>query len=259
METQELNQVYKWVRIALIVLAVFLAFEALGSLKALREPSLNGSVITVSGEGEAFAIPDLATFSFSVSADSKTVGEAQDEVTEKMDAILAGLSDLGIAEKDVKTTDYSVYPKYVYNPIFCITAPCPPGRQDQDGYTASHSVTVKVRDADKAGEALALVGDNGATNLSSVSFTVDDPDQIMAEARSLAIADAESRAKSLAKELGVKIVRVVSFSDGFDGAMPYYRGETMQVGVAADMMKAPTLPTGENKVQVNVSVTYEIR
>ncbi len=258
METTEINQVYKWGRIALIALVVFLAVQALNGLKALREPSLNSSVITVTGEGEAFAIPDLATFSFSVSADKLKVEEAQAEVTKKMDEIIAMLTDLGIEEKDIKTADYSVWPKYVYNQINCTTAFCP-GRQVQDGYTVNHTVTVKVRDTDQAGEALSLVGSNGATNLSGLSFTVDDLEQVTAEARQQAIDKAEEKAEALAHELGVKLVRIVSFSDGFDGGMPYYP-ERLQMGNATDMAtKAPDLPVGENRVQANVTITYEIR
>ncbi len=260
METTEINQVYRWGRIALIVLVVFLAIQGLNGLKDLREPSLNSSVITVMGEGEAFAIPDLATFSFSVSADRPTVEQAQGEVTEKMDGVLAALEKLGIEERDLKTTDYSVWPKYVYPQIYCIQAPCPSPRQEQDGYTVSHSVTVKVRDTEKAGEALSLAGSLGVTNLSGVSFTVDNPDTVMAEARKLAIEEAEQKAEVLADDLGVKLVRIVSFSDGFDGGgiMPYR--QELAMGNATDMdAKAPTLPLGENRVQANITITYEIR
>ncbi len=259
METTEINQVYRWGRIALIVLVVFLAIQGLNGLKDLREPSLNSSVITVTGEGEAFAIPDLATFSFSVSADRPTVEQAQGDVTKKMDEILAMLSNLGIEDRDIKTTDYSVWPKYVYNQINCATSFCP-GRQTQDGYTVNHSVVVKVRDTEKAGEALSLVGSNGATNLSGISFTVDNPDAVMAEARKLAIEEAEGKAEILADDLGVKLVRIVSFSDGFDGGgiMPYR--QELAMGNATDMAaKAPTLPLGENRVQANITITYEIR
>ncbi len=261
MQTQEL---YKWGRIALIALTVFLAVSALGGLKSLRtiDPAYNS--ITVTGEGEAFAIPDVASFSFTVSADAKTVAAAQEEVTKKMDAILAKVKDLGIEDKDVKTTDYSVWPKYTYSQGVCTMqypSNCSPGRQVQDGYTASHSVTVKVRDTEKAGEALSAAGSLGATNLSSLNFTVDDPDAVMNEARALAIEDAKEKAEILSKELGVRLVRVVSYSDGGNSPMPYYSREAFGMGgdTAVAQSKAPTLPVGENKAQVSVSVTYEIR
>lgn len=250
---------YKWGKIVLILLAVFLGVSALGGLKNLKNPNPVYNAITVSGEGEAFAVPDIASFSFSVSQDAKTVAEAQSGVTGKMDAIIEALKKSGVEEKDIKTSDYSVFPKYVYNQTPCTINYCPPSRQTQDGYTATHSVTVKVRDTEKAGEALALAGDKGATNLSGVSFTVDDQDAVIAEARAEAIADAKEKAQKLSKELGVKIVRVMGYSDNMGGGpMPYYAREGMG-GDMAVAQKAPTLPVGENKVTVNVSVTYEIR
>lgn len=251
----------KLVNIVLIILTVFLVVESIGGIKSLRDIDPAYNSISVTGEGEAVSIPDIATFSFTVSADADVVSEAQGEVTKKMDAILDGLKKLGIEEKDIKTTNYSVYPKYTYPQIYCITTPCYPAREQvQDGYTVSHDISVKVRDTSKAGEALALAGQEGATGLSSISFTVDDPDKIIEEARTLAIKDAKEKAALLSKDLGVRLVRVVSFYDNTGGPMPYYAegfgGDGMKATVSAP---APTIPVGENKVTVNITVVYEIR
>lgn len=259
METQKL---FKWGQIVLIVLAIFLAVETLVALKSLRGINPVYNSISVTGEGEAVSLPDVATFSFTVSADAKSVSDAQGQVTKKMDTILAGLKALDIEEKDIKTTDYSIWPKYAYiaQSMPCSEMYCPPSRQVQDGYTVNHNISVKVRKTEDAGKALALVGEKGATGLSGISFTVDKPEKIQDEARAKAITDAKNKAKLLSKELGVHLVRVVSFYDNNDGGpVPYY-GERM----AADAMKTssvsvPTIPTGENKVVVNVTVTYEIR
>ena len=124
-----------------------------------------------------------------------------------MDAALDGLKELGIEQKDIKTTDYTVWPKYTYESTICLPAYCPPSKQVPDGYTANHSVSVKVRKVKDAGRALALAGEKGATEISGISFTVDDPDKTLNEARAKAIADAKSKAKLLSKELGVRLVR----------------------------------------------------
>jgi uncharacterized protein YggE len=251
-------EIQKWARIALIMFVIFMGVTIVSGLQKLRavDPAYNS--ITVTGQGEATAVPDVATFTFSVSADADTVAAAQSAVTDKMDKVLQALKDLGIDDKDVKTTDYSVYPKYVYNTIYCITVPCLP-QQKQDGYTANHSVMVKVRKTDDAGKALAAAGDAGATNLSGLSFQVDDADQVTAEARAEAIDDAKAKAKALAKELGVRLVRIVSYSDSTSGGpVPYYALDSRAGGLEAQA-KAPTLPMGENKSSVTVNVTYEIR
>lgn len=261
MNTEIMQNVLKWAKVVLVILAVFLAAEALGSLKGLKatDPAYNS--ISVSGEGEMVAPPDVAMFSFSISADARSVSEAQGTVTSKMDAILEGLEAMGVEEKDIKTTDYSIWPKYKYEPLICTPTYCPPSRQVEDGYTVTHGVSIKIRKTEEAGEALALVGGLGATNLSGISFVVDDPDKILEEARALAIADAKEKAEALSKDLGVRLVRVVSFYDNTGGGVPYY-GEAM--GMGGDMVRdvkapAPTIPMGENKIIVNVTVVYEIR
>ncbi len=261
MNTEETQKVLKWFRISLIVLTIFLVAEALGALKDLRgiDPAYNS--ISVSGKGEVISVPDIATFSFTVSADAKVASDAQNLVTEKMDAILLGLKSLGVEEKDIKTTDYSLFPKYTYEQIVCSSNYCPPGRQVQDGFTVSHNVSVKVRKTEDAGKVLALAGEKGATSLSGISFTVDDPEKIFDEAQAKAIADAKNKAKALSRELGVRLVRVVSFYDNTGGGPgPYYaEGVAMGGDVARGSIPAPTLPTGENKTIVNVTVVYEIR
>ena len=259
--TEEVKKVLKWVWIALVVLAIFLAVETLGAFKNWRSIDPTYNSISVTGKGEAVSIPDIAVFSFTVSADAKVASDAQGQVAKKMDVILAGLEALGIEEKDINTVGYSLWPKYTSESTICSPMFCPPSRQVQDGYTASHNVSVKVRTTGDVGEALALAGENGATGISSISFTVDDPDKILDEARAEAIADARDKAKLLSKELGVRLVRVVSFYDNTDGGVtPYYAegfgGDAM---VKTTAVPAPTIPIGENKVSVNVTIVYEIR
>ena len=255
----EFKRLMKWGSVAVVVLAIFLGVQTLIAFKNLRgiNPSYNS--ISVSGQGEVVAIPDVATFSFNVSADASSVASAQSQVTEKMDAILAELEELGIAENDIKTTDYSVYPKYTYEAAVCLPTYCPPGRQIQNGYTANHGVSVKVRDTEQAGTALSVAGDNGATGLSNISFTIDKPEEILDEARALAIADAKARAEVLADELGVRLVRVVSFYEDGPSPMPQYYAMEGRGSADNAVSSVPALPVGENKTAVSVTVVYEIR
>jgi len=255
-----MQKILKWVWIVLIVLAVFLAVETLGALKYLRDINPAYNSISVSGTGEVISVPDVATFSFAVSADASEVSDAQKLVTEKTEVILTELKSLGIEEKDIKTTDYSVWPKYTYESMVCSSTFCPPSRQVPDGYTANHSISIKIRKTQDAGKALALVGAKGATNLSGISFTVDDPEKMLNEARSKAITDAKNKAKILSQELGVRLVRVVNFYDNTGGGpMPYYAEGMGADSIKTSTMPVPTIPMGENKVTVNVTVIYEIR
>jgi len=258
-QLQELQSIYKWAWIVLVVLAVFLGVKTLDGLRGLREDIPAYNTITVSGDGEAFAVPDIATFSFAVSADAKTVKEAQDKVKQDMNSVLAAMNSLGIEEKDVKTLDYSVYPKYSYTSQPCLPSYCPPSKQIQEGYTANHTVSVKVIDTEMAGDALSLAGERGASNLSSVSFTIDDPEVLIGQAREAAIAEAKNRAEVLAQDLGVRLGRIISFSDSSNNGPTLLYREALGMGGDAGATNALTIPTGENKVEVLVNITYEMR
>ncbi len=260
MENTEKTQLYKWAKIALIALCVVLGISALIGLKFLRGVNPAYNSITVTGQGEAVGVPDVATFYFSVSAEAKEASLAQDAVNKKMEPMVKALKELGIEERDIKTADYSVYPKYVYGQVYCIQAPCS-NQQKQDGYTANQSVTVKVRETANAGKAIQAATDNGATNISGLSFAIDDPDKLMNDAREDAIEDARDKAEVLADKLGVKLVRIVSYNEGGGGGVVMYATKEQSLGSsdAVSARPAPTLPTGENKVNLTVSVTYEIR
>lgn len=252
---------------ALGMLAVFLF---IGTLKLLKEYRYVGSglsasnTITVSGEGEVFAVPDMATFSVTVQEEAKEVKTAQDIVTKKANDIKAYLEEEGIEEKDIKTADYSVYPQYDYlQDSICRDGYCGSGRQVLRGYQVSITYQVKVRDTEKAGDLLSGVGSLGATNVSGLSFTIDDEEVLQAEARGMAIEEANAKAEELADQLGVKLVRIVNFSEnGYYPPTPYAYGRgglAMDSAVAQEAKMAPDLPVGENRIVSNVSITYEIR
>src|SRR3989344_2860368 len=126
---------------ALGVLAVFLAFAAIAEIKGLRyigTGTAATNTITVSGQGEVFAVPDTATFSVTIQEEAKEVADAQEVATKKTNDIIAYLKGEGIEEKDIKTTDYSVYPQYDYLQAgACREGYCPPGQQVLRGFQVS--------------------------------------------------------------------------------------------------------------------------
>lgn len=251
--------------IVLTALALYLGASAVSEMKSWKfigSGTTATNTISVSGKGEVFAVPDIATFTLTISETAKDVQSAQKTATQKANDIIAYLRGEGnIAEKDIKTINYSVQPKYEWIQATCYPSrPCPPGENKLVGYTVEQSLEVKVRDTDKAGEVLAAAGSRGVSQVSGLEFKVDDEDALKVEARKKAIIEAQEKASSLARDLGVTIVRVVGFNEdaGYQPPM-YYRAEKA-VMMSADMAgAAPEMPVGENKVQSNVTVTYEIR
>ncbi len=247
-----------------VVLAVFLAIQVIAGVLGLRYigagvPAAN--TITVSGHGEAVAVPDIATFSFSVVSEKADVASAQADATTKANATTDYLKSAGIDEKDIQTSNYSINPQYDYVQAACVNGSCPSGRQVLRGYEVRQTTTVKVRDTAKAGDLLAGVGSKGATEVSGLNFTFDDPTKVQSDARDKAIADAKTKADVLAKQLGVSIVRVTAFNESSGGyPVPMAYGLGGATNQAKDMVaSAPTISTGQNKVSDDVSVTYEIR
>ncbi|MDP3996504.1 MAG: SIMPL domain-containing protein [bacterium] len=259
------NKIQKAVIFTLAILGVFLLVKTVTEMKEFvyvgPDPAAR-NMISVLGEGEVLAVPDIAMFTFGVTKEATTVAKAQELSAESVNRAIDFLKERGIEEKDIRTVNYSVYPRYEYNKQLSTRAIYPPeGDRTLVGFEVSQSIEVKVRDTAKAGELLSGIGEIGATNISGLSFEVDDEDGLIAEAREKAIEDAKDKAAELAKQLGVKIVRIVSFNEN---GSPYYArglatyGEVYGMGGGDDAV-APSIPTGENKYVSNVSITYEIR
>lgn len=249
--------------VAVIVLSVFLVVQVIGGFMQWRYIGAGiapSNTITVSGHGEAVGVPDIATFSFSIVSEKSTVAAAQEDATAKINAVTAYLKGAGIDEKDIQTSDYSVQPMYDYVNQVCTNGYCPGGKQVLRGYQVRQSTTVKVRNTEKAGDLLAGVGGKGATEVSGLNFTFDDPTMVQDEARNKAIADAKKKADVLAKQLGVSLVRVTAFNEnagGYPRPLSYATDAYGKGGAVAQ--SAPEISVGQNKVTNDVSVTYEIR
>lgn len=244
----------------LALLVALIAAKTIGELKSLAyigkdKPATN--VITVSGKGEVVMTPDIATFSFGVTQESANVGDAQKKATDKANAILAYLKQAGVEDKDVKTSSYNIYPRYEYRNATVYNS----GERFLAAYVVSQTVDVKVRDLSKAGTLLAGIGAQGATDISGLSFSIDKQDEVSRQARDKAITDARKQAEVLADALGVHLGDIVSYSESAPyQPYPMYYGRDMVMASAEKAAgSAPSIPSGENKVTSNVSITYEIR
>jgi uncharacterized protein YggE len=252
----------------IIGVAVLLGLFLLAStLKVLRESRFIGSglnptnTISVSGKGEVEKSPDTAKISFSVRAEKKVLKEGQDEVSSKIDGIKKSLIAVGIEEKYIKTDSYTSYPQYDYQQVNCYgMMNCPRGGTPTlRGYEVNHSITVSVKDLTKVDAVLGVLGKSGVTDMNGPNFGFEDDKMVVREARDLAIADAKTEADKLAKSLGVRIVRIVSFSENGGGyPSPMYAKDMMATGVSAPSA-SPVVPVGVQKVEANVTIIYEIR
>jgi hypothetical protein len=180
-----------------------------------------------------------------------------------MNAILAYLKDQSIADKDIKTQNYNLYPQYRYEERVCVAGNsyCPPGERVADGFEVSQTVSVKIRQTDTSGSIIAGVGERGATNISGLNFMIDDTDALKAEARALAIQDAQAKAGVLAEQLGVQIVRMTDYSENGGNYQPYYYKEQAMNSAMEESsdFEGADMPVGEDSTTVQVNITYEVK
>jgi hypothetical protein len=162
-----------------------------------------------------------------------------------MNAVISGMQSLGIAEADLKTSNYNLSPRYDYDVSPATIA----------GYEASQRLTVKVRNTDIVGSVLAKAGDLGATAVGSLRFEVDDETAALQVARQDAIAKAYAQAADIAQAMGVNLNGVVSYSESTGGAPNPYPSyaESLQ-----DASAVPVVEGGSTEIMVTVSMTYAI-
>lgn len=249
---------------ALCVLALVGVVAALSAYTyltlKLAEGTYTGALtISVEGEGEVLAVPDIGSFSFAVETEGDTAAEAQTKGAEIITAISGYLVEAGVAEADIKTDGYTLTPKYRYEDRPCpFGSYCPPVEPIQDGFTVYQNVSVKVRVVDTAGSLISGVGDLGAMNISGLQFTIDDETALLAEAREAAIVDAKAEAAAVAAGLGKRLGRMVGYYEGGGKDMYGYGGDMMERSVMSAPAMDVVIPMGESEIRSHVTLTYEL-
>ncbi len=261
------KNIYRTVITFIVIVSVFFLVKIYSEIRSSDNSSDKiVNTINLSGHGEVTAVPDIANIYFTISKDSKTVKDAQALVAQVEKSSLDFLKGTGIADKDIKTADASFTPKYQYRYDTNVIVPCtqyncppPTGNNVVVGYTASESITIKVRNIDDVGKIMQGLGGLGVTNLSGPNFAIDNQDGLKAEARKKAIDDARTKAVALAKDLGVKLGKITSFNESGNYPTPMMYDAKMS-GAVNSVSSAPAqIPTGENTISSDVTITYEIK
>lgn len=228
-------------------------FVGLPSLKRIASSFSSSRSITVTAEGKALASPDLAELSFSVVSQGKNPEELTDNNNQKMTAAAKFVKSEGIAEKDMKTTSYSLQPNYQYNPTT--------QRNFITGYNLTQTLTIKVHDLSKVAKIIAGLTPLGVNQIGGVNFSIEDENKVLSEARKDAFKKAQVKAEEMAEAAGTTLGSVVSVSESTSGPIPYYAAAPMmeKFGRGAASVAAPTIEPGTSEVKLNVQVVYELR
>ena len=215
-----------------------------GAVSGYGSGETTGSGINVTGQGRVYGTPDTLTLNLGVSVLRETVNAATDEAAAKAEAIIAALRAKGVAEIDIQTANYSIYPEYDYNG----------DTQRLIGYRVSNNLTVKIRDLAKAGEIIDAATAAGGNDVvvQNLAFSIEDNTALLEMARTAAWNDAEAKAEQLARLAGVTLQRAVSITETINYNTPpvYY-----ERGLGADQAATPIEP-GQQEVTVVVQVTF---
>jgi uncharacterized protein len=216
----------------------------------MKPPPPFPRLITVSGQGEASAVPDQAQLSAGVVTQAKTAEDALAANSRAMNAVFDTLKRAGIPEKSIRTSNFSVSPQYTpYKP----DATEPPKIVS---YQVSNTVTVKVTDLKTLGSDLDALVSSGANQVNGVSFSIHDPKPLMEKARAEAVKDAMAHARTFATAAGVELGRVMSINEG-GGQAPQPIFLAMRAQTAAP--SPPPMAEGEQTIVADVTMTFEIK
>jgi uncharacterized protein len=218
--------------------------------KNVESTQLPPVTISVSGEGKVSAVPDIASLSFGVQTGRQTTAQAaMEKLSNDMNAVMDAIKAKGIEEKDIRTESLNLFPAYDWDE----------GTRVDKGFEASQSLRVKVRDLAKIGDVLTAATSAGANQAGGVNFTIDEPEDLQNEARDEAIANAKEKAEELADELGVKLGKLRGFNEGGYSPAPMYERAMMMDSVGMGGGGGMPVPSGEQEVRMNVTLTYEVR
>lgn len=232
---------------ALLIGAAVLPTAAEAQQSTINQ-TIAGTRVDISATGEVTRVPDVAIISAGVVTRSATATGAIQEAADRMSRVLAALKRAGVEERDIQTSNLNLNPEYRYE-----------NNQPPQlvGYTASNQLTVKFRDIRSSGKILdALVGE-GANQINGPNLTIDKPEAALDEARAKAVAIGRARAELYARALGLRVVRLVSMSEG-GGYYPVPPPVPMMAGVRAQAAETKIEP-GEQKLQVTLSMIYELQ
>lgn len=228
-----------------------LSIVAIGTLLSSCGPStINVSsqpvvrTITVSGTGLVTLTPDIARVSIGVHSQDASATTAMNDNNEKTEAVIAAIREAGVAEQDIQTTNFSVYPQQQYDDRGTITGII---------YMVDNTVYVTIRDLDKLGDMLDASVRAGANNISGISFDVADKSNALSEARQEAVAEARKQAEELTSASGVRLGEVQTISYYDSTPSPYYY-ETR----ALDMASSVPVQAGSMQITTTVTIVYII-
>lgn len=205
--------------------------------------------LSVDGTGTAFLVPDIAYLYLGVHTEKLTAAEAVEENNAQTQTVIQALTKAGVDTKDIRTTNFSIWPIDKYDPTGRPTG--------EKTYAVDNTVYVTVRDLEALGDLLDTVIAAGANTVQSIQFDVADKDAALKDARAEAVKDASTKATELATAAGVELGELRSVNYTSAPSYPVFDGRGG--GGAGEAASTVPIQPGQLTFTVTVNVTYEIK
>lgn len=238
-----MNKKFSLIIVSLMVFGLLAACAPTGAPASTE----NQRSMSVSGIGRVTIVPDIATINIGVRTEADLVTAALNGNTAQANSISKVLQDLGVAKEDIQTSNFNVYPAERYDPMT--------GQVEGRYFVVENTVNVTVRDLSSLGEVLSAVVDAGANTIYGINFDVEDREAAIAEARQLAIEDAQANAEEIAKAAGVQLGELININVS-SGSTPvtYFDSKGGAFAEASVPIAAGTLT-----ISMESNLTYSIR
>jgi uncharacterized protein YggE len=230
-------------------LAFALILSACGPTTINQEAPAPARTLNVNGLGQVNLTPDIAYIYIGVHTEGATASEAVDANKSQTNSLISSIKKSGVDEKDIRTTNFSIWPSQQYGPDGTISGTV---------YMVDNTVYITVRELDGLGDLLDSAISAGANTINSIQFDVADKAQALKDARTKAVADAQAQAQELAEAAGVSLGEIQTINFYENSAYPVDMGKGGG-GVAYDAASAVPIQPGQLTVSVNVNLTYSIK
>lgn len=238
-----------------LMLVAIILLAGIIVVSILRDRIINQQFrsVTITGQGKVSYSPDLAIINLGVQIDKVAKPEeALNQLNSKVAGIIAAVKGIGVEASDIQTQNYSLYPQYDYKDNVSSVS----------GYNANEQLVIKVKNYDKTPDNLnkiiAAASKAGANQVNNLSFDSSKLNDLKQEARVKAIADAKDKSTALALAAGVQLKDINGWYENFVQPLPYVTDMGGKGGMGGGV-SAPSTPTSDREIIIEIGVTYNLK
>ncbi len=254
---------FKWLMVV-IGLAIVFALVTFGFYQMVKSDneSSQGRTTTLTAEGKVTVIPDIAKISFSIALENTSIEKLTNENNLKMQMVIDYLKSAGIKEKDIKTTNYSLYPVYEEK-CFNDHSGFRKCNSELTKYKLDQVIEVTIRDFAKIDTIISKVAELGINNVSNLAFSVEDIEKVQNEAKIQAIQKIMERANDISNATKVRFGRIINIAENYNNyaynKQIGYDTNVARLESSMALVAPAPIEAGSKDITATVSITFEIK